>query len=177
MRLLDPGARWRLTFPITAYESSSASSKLGDRDPPDFIDCAKVLPPPPGGGNFFCLFHPHTIARSERSEGSFSLRHKHETESRSPGLRHPMREDASRKITADPGRSSGVDAASERMPAFSGASQHNAAKPVMRDVGSEARPVWARVRGEPTLDRRAFGAVRDSARRPRRHPEFIVPTE
>jgi hypothetical protein len=41
---------------------------------------------------------------------------------------------------------SGVDAGSERMPVFSGAAKHNAANPVMSDVGSEATPVWRPVR-------------------------------
>ena len=40
----------------------------------------------------------------------------------------------------------GVDVDSERMPTFSGTSQHGPANPVMRDVGSEAWPVWTPVR-------------------------------
>jgi hypothetical protein len=40
----------------------------------------------------------------------------------------------------------GLDSGSERMPVFSGATQHSPANPVLSDVGSEAMPVWAPVR-------------------------------
>ena len=41
---------------------------------------------------------------------------------------------------------SGIDSGSQRMPVFSGATQHSPANPVLSDVGSEAMPVWAPVR-------------------------------
>ena len=41
---------------------------------------------------------------------------------------------------------SGIDSGSQRMPVFSGATQHNPANPVLSDVGSEAMPVWTPVR-------------------------------
>jgi hypothetical protein len=41
---------------------------------------------------------------------------------------------------------SGVDVGSQRMPVFTGATQHSPANPMLSDVGSEATPVWAPVR-------------------------------
>ena len=41
---------------------------------------------------------------------------------------------------------SGIDSGSQRMPVFSGATQHSHANPVLTDVGSEAMPVWTPVR-------------------------------
>jgi hypothetical protein len=40
----------------------------------------------------------------------------------------------------------GIDSGSERMPVFSGATQHSPANPVLADVGSEGPPVWAPLR-------------------------------
>jgi hypothetical protein len=41
---------------------------------------------------------------------------------------------------------SGTDSGSQRMPVFSGLTQHSPANPVISDVGSEAMPVWSPAR-------------------------------
>jgi hypothetical protein len=41
---------------------------------------------------------------------------------------------------------SGTDSGSQRMPVFSGVTQHSPANPVISDVSSEAMPVWSPVR-------------------------------